>query len=371
MEGAAQAGVPVRWLGSRDVRGLLENSLKPEEFFYRSTDRLFGSTRPAVRGACKAAEHLADMLRLIREARLSGAAAIHFQWSVMPDYDQRCWARLKVLGIRVLYTAHNFVPHDAGLGDRERYGKLCRLADRVLVHSRGTGLDLERGMGVSQSRIRIVPHPALKIPGPDITSPEAALIVRQWGICDDDKVVLLSGAIEHYKGPDLALEVMPRLVGRMPGTKLVLAGTAGRRMRDWLAERARTMGLPKEAVSLTGHLSNRQMKALVSRANVCIFPYRDISQSGAIMSALGEGKPLVAFDVGGLGQAVENGRNGFLVPGGDIGAFSDAVATVLGDRVLSRKMAAGSRELANERFSPRDCFLRNLEVYRELLDEEA
>lgn len=365
LEGSAGIDFSMRWLGSRDVRGLLGDRARPEEFFYRLTNAIFRQRRPLVRSMAKAVEHLFDMNRLVGQTK--AAAVAHFQWSVLPAADLRYWERIKRAGSGLAYTVHNLLPHVARPGDRERYRMLYQAADRLLVHCPATRNELVEQFEIHPAKVRIVQHPILTIPAPDPTDEEVLEVAGRSGLGERDKVALLFGSIELYKGPDLALEMLGHIAGRVKRAKLVLAGNIEPALARMLQRKAAELGVYRRVVLLSRFLSNSEMKAIIKRADVCIFPYREISQSGAIMTALGEGRPLVAFDVGGLGMAVEHGGNGFLVPPLDINAMAAAVSEIMENDGLSAKMASKSMKMAKDDFSPRACFLQNLSVYQEFI----
>jgi glycosyltransferase involved in cell wall biosynthesis len=368
MSGAAESGVNLWWIGSEDVRQLLDRAdPRPEEFFYRMTDRLFRRRRPAIRSLIKGAEHVSDMLRLSRHAEQRGIKVVHFQWSAVPALDIWFWRRLKNKGIRIVYTAHNLLPHRERQGDRERYRRLLRIADRIIVHSGRTGAELVDLFDVPPSSIRMVPHPALAVPGDAPGADRVQATAAAYGIGPKDRVLAAFGSVEPYKGTDLAILMMPKLLAMVPEARLLIAGPASGAIAAEIAKMVDTSRLGRAVIPALRYIPNADLKSLFQRADVCIFPYRSISQSGAIMTALGEGRPLVAFDVGGLPQAIEEGGNGHVVPQGDLAAMAEAVAKILRDPEISRRMGKRSRELAKTYFGREACFLRNLGVYRELL----
>ena len=72
-------------------------------------------------------------------------------------------------------------------------------------------------------------------------------------------------------------------------------------------------------------------------ATVALFPYRpEIDQSGALLRALGAGVPVVAYDVGGLGEPVRRFGAGRVVPAGDVDALTEAARELLDDPQRAR-----------------------------------
>jgi len=72
--------------------------------------------------------------------------------------------------------------------------------------------------------------------------------------------------------------------------------------------------------------------------------------SNAIVESLAAGVPVVATDVGGNREAVESGKNGFLVPPDDTEALARALKTILSDDSLRERMSQVARVSA-QRFS--------------------
>ena len=66
----------------------------------------------------------------------------------------------------------------------------------------------------------------------------------------------------------------------------------------------------------------------------------------SILEAMAAGLPVVATDVGGVAEAVENGETGFLVPAADPGALARALERLVSNAVLRRRMGAAGRARA-------------------------
>ena len=63
-----------------------------------------------------------------------------------------------------------------------------------------------------------------------------------------------------------------------------------------------------------------------------------------ILEAMAAGKPIVATDVGGVADAVQNEKTGFLVPVGDVEAFAAALVRLASDAELAARMGRAGRE---------------------------
>ena len=108
-----------------------------------------------------------------------------------------------------------------------------------------------------------------------------------------------------------------------------------------------------------GYLSNDRLRAAFQRHDVLAFPsrYRLEGHPGAIIEAFGAGLPVIASDLPGPSEIVEDGVNGLVVKTGDAAAFAAAMTRLAADRELRRRLAEGARESADgfdqERVLPR------------------
>ena len=71
----------------------------------------------------------------------------------------------------------------------------------------------------------------------------------------------------------------------------------------------------------------------------------------AVIEAMAIGLPLVAFDVGGASQSVEDGKTGYLIPPGDVSQIIDAVLRLVSDPSLRDTMGRKGRRRAESQFT--------------------
>jgi L-malate glycosyltransferase len=103
-----------------------------------------------------------------------------------------------------------------------------------------------------------------------------------------------------------------------------------------LLEIAKDLDLRKE-IHFTGHVTN--VKEYVKNADMCCLPATSNEGfSNGILEAMSAGKPVVATDVGGNAEAVENGANGFIVPAGDFIALAAAIEKLIKNQSMRLKM---------------------------------
>lgn len=165
-------------------------------------------------------------------------------------------------------------------------------------------------------------------PAPDPSAPNATTVV-----------VGCVGAVEHRKGVDLWLRV----------AELLLATAAPGSLRFvWVGEGEPPAGAAaRPDVEFTGHCANPS--AAMAAFDIMTLPSRDDPFPLVVMEAMLLGKPVVAFDVGGVAHQV--GDAGVLVPPEDVAAFAREVAGLVTDVRRRRELGRRGSERASTVFS--------------------
>jgi len=91
----------------------------------------------------------------------------------------------------------------------------------------------------------------------------------------------------------------------------------------------------------------------------------------SILEAMRAALPIVASDVGGVGEAVTHGENGFLAERGDWGAFQQGLERLLIDEALRIRMARKSRSLFKERFTEEQMLRKTFNLYRDVISSRV
>jgi len=110
---------------------------------------------------------------------------------------------------------------------------------------------------------------------------------------------------------------------------------------------------------------------LYALMDVCVLPSHREGFPRAPMEASAMKVPCVVTDIRGCREAVEHGRNGLLVPLGDVQALADAIIELLTDQEKARRMGEEGRRMALERFDERLVFEKVKAEYARLLREKG
>jgi glycosyltransferase involved in cell wall biosynthesis len=166
------------------------------------------------------------------------------------------------------------------------------------------------------------------------------------------------GRLSAEKGYDVAV----RALAELPGATLVIVGDGPERAA--LTELAQELGVA-DRLQIVGWTDEPRrylsgFDAFVLSSRVEGFPL-------APLEAMLAGLPVVAADVGSVGEAVLDGETGFLFPAEDAGALAERLRPVLDGPELSSRLGRRGREIALEQFTSQAMARAFEELYREIL----
>jgi Glycosyltransferase len=146
---------------------------------------------------------------------------------------------------------------------------------------------------------------------------------------EDDRCILFWGRILPYKGLNVLLAAFSRVLKEIPDAKLIIAG-------DGETEK---ISLKQENYELYNRLlSTNEIIKLNKRSAVIICPYLSASQSGIPMTTFLFGKPIIASNVGGFQEIIEDDKTGLLVEKNNPKQLAEAIVKLLEDTNLRKQM---------------------------------
>lgn len=147
--------------------------------------------------------------------------------------------------------------------------------------------------------------------------------------------ILFVGRLVPVKGVAVLLQAFRRLVDLCPDASLTIVGQGGERTK--LESLAVDLGL-KSRIVFTGALTQQEVSAQMSEADVFVLPSFDEGLPVAIMEAMAAGVPVIATAVGGTPELVEDRITGQLVEAGDVEQLTQAMAACLIDPLPALEM---------------------------------
>jgi glycosyltransferase involved in cell wall biosynthesis len=238
-----------------------------------------------------------------------------------------------------------------------------RAVDAVAAISGGVA-DSLTAAGVARDRIAIVPSGVdTEHFRPPSDSERAA--ARAWLKVRDDQVAIGTvGALEARKGHRTLIEALaqPNRDGSRPASSALRCFIAGDGpLKEDLAAAIRSHGLDDQ-VRLLGAIDDPRQ--VLHALDIFAFPSRQEGLGVALLEAMASGLPAVASRVGGIGDAVEDGRTGFLVAPDHAAQLHDGIMRLAAEPATRETFGAAAPRRIVERFSMPAMARATLALYR-------
>ncbi len=194
--------------------------------------------------------------------------------------------------------------------------------------------------GVPDSHIEVI-VPGIEMPS-ELPSPDVRAAARaRWGFSSDEFVIGHAAAFTHEKGQDVALQAALLLAPRLPRARMLLAGDGPQRTNPEIAELARqTSGIAQ----LPGFVDD--LNQFYAALDLYIMPSRSEAWGLTALRAMAYGLPVIASNVGGLPEAIEHEKSGWLVPPESPEALAGAILDAASDPARLCQFGRNARERA-------------------------
>lgn len=284
-----------------------------------------------------AMDHRSDAIAAMLDRRLRiPAVASFFGWTNFPATSLR--GRLYPLVDKFLMRRlRRVIVDSAYVGTRTRLPK-----DRVAVIP--NGVDLERfNPDTVQGRFK-----------------------TDWFGREDVTVVGLIGRIHPNKGIlDLA-RAAAKLCPRFPNLRFVVLGGTPPGFEAYQAEiNALIAETSLQDRFLVTNVESREIPAAIASFDITTLPSYMESLSYVMLESMAMRRPVISAKVGGHGELIEDGMNGYLIASGDVDALADRIATLAQDPNLRAQIAHAARARIEEQYSTAAMVARTRAVYEE------
>jgi len=239
-------------------------------------------------------------------------------------------------------------------------------SDRVIACSAYMREQVSDIFGVPEGQVVVIPNGIDPEDLPEVEQTELDRLRSEFA-APEERLVLLIGRLVYEKGFQIALEAMPALIGRVPGTRFLVAGSGTHEQE--LRSQAEELGLVEQGTFL-GWIGDDVLHQLYRIADVCVVPSIYEPFGLVALEAMASGCPCIVADTGGLREVVPHGEVGLRFRTRDPEALGRMMEQVLTDASLRERLVAEASEHVL-RFDWNDVARRTAEVYEELTEERA
>ncbi|MEN9560446.1 MAG: hypothetical protein RLZZ502_1657 [Pseudomonadota bacterium] len=204
--------------------------------------------------------------------------------------------------------------------------RLIRAADAVTCICNGLRDDILARPGVDAEKISIIPN-AVNIEQFKYLSPRDTLLEMQYDL-KGAYVLGFLGSYYAYEGLDLLIHTLPILKNSIPNVKVLLVG--GGPQEETLKQLAQELDV-SDRVIFVGRVPQKEVPQYASLIDLMVFPRYPMRLTETVtplkpLEAMAQGRLVLASDVGGHRELIEDGDTGWLFAAGNAG---DLVTKIL------------------------------------------
>ena len=231
-------------------------------------------------------------------------------------------------------------------------------SDLILCVSKYTKNEIiDRVDGIETNHIKFLPN------GVDINRffpvENTSGFLNRYNIPENSNIILTLARIIRRKGHDTVIKCLPSLIKKFPNIQYVIAGPHRKKdtYLDELKLLAKELSVENHIV-FVDYIPDSDLNEIYTRSQVYVMvsrTYNDIGDSEGFgitfLEANACGCPVIGSNEGGIPDAVENNKNGLLVPADDIKSLTKAIEKFLEDQSFRRKIIDQGIERVNNDFT--------------------
>lgn len=244
-----------------------------------------------------------------------------------------------------------------------------KLCDRIIVLSNSMKQQVIRKYGVSSHKIQVI-YNGVEIE--KFTQPDKENFAKEKQHISERFVIGYVGTFYKWQGVEDLARSFSSVVKRRDDVRLLMVGEGPEfeNVKNIIGE----LDIGNK-VTLTGSVPPDEVPYYIGAMDIFIVPRPSTSETETavplkVLEAMAMGKPIVATNVGGLAEVIEDGVNGILTEPGNTGQLADKILSLVDNESLRREIGEKSKQKAKE-FNWEHSSMKLLSLYNELSDSGA
>ncbi|WP_031434976.1 TIGR04063 family PEP-CTERM/XrtA system glycosyltransferase [Methylomarinum vadi] len=242
-------------------------------------------------------------------------------------------------------------------------------ADAVTTICEGLRNDII-GRGVPANKITVIPN-AVDIDKFSFGQPANQELRKELDLTGC--VVLgFIGSFYAYEGLPLLLEALPKILRHQPEVRLLLVG--GGPQEELIRQKTKELGLGRHVV-FTGRVPHDQVQEYYNQVEIFVYPRLPMRLTELVtplkpLEAMAQGRLVVASDVGGHKELIDDRKNGYLFKADDVDALADTLLNLLERRSEWESVRERGRKFVEQKRNWPGSVANYENIYRRLVDQK-
>lgn len=274
--------------------------------FFKYSNRL---KRSKTRSIIRLIEYIWAYIRIIKDVYKNNYDAIHYQWMLCYPIDYFFLNIMKKRCKKIVYTAHNVLPHIAGTKKYNELKRIYEKVDIIIVHGNSIKEEFLKYYPELIDKVKIEYHGEYY----HMSTRYNAELIPEWletTIKHYDKIVLFSGNIFFNKGIDMLVNVWIKYF-KETNNLLIITGEQSTKYPEY-DKLNHTIENCRNIIRFTQYVDSELFNYIASSCDIMILPYRHASMSAVVFTAACFKKTILTTDVGSIKEYLEVGKDSFL-----------------------------------------------------------
>lgn len=319
----------------------------------------------------KPLSYILSLIKILFFSISSKPNIVHIQWFKLPVFDYYFYYLLKIFNpkTKLIHTAHNVLPHTPRKNDKKNYIKLYNLVDSIIVHTENSQEELNILLKTkdSENKVVVIPHGLLSYPIDETLVNEKIKSLDFLHLKNGKIVFSCLGYQNHYKGIDIVVDLWLNSPKFRNNNKIILL-IAGKGYIPRLNEIQQL----ENTYIINNFLDDITFLSYLKLSDVILLPYRKISQSGLLLTAMNYKKPVIASNIGGLKDPFKFGKIGWLIESYNSMELNDVINSIIEEpQILTKiKTDANLWNLIEKHYSWTEIQDKTFKLYAEVLNNK-
>ena len=164
------------------------------------------------------------------------------------------------------------------------------------------------------------------------------------GVSQDQVLVLWQGILRPYKGVPFLLDAWKQVQAATGRACLAIVGSGDEEQIKGIHEQVAALGIASSVRLELRFVSVEELADFYLAADILVYPYSEITTSGALMTGIGYGKAIVASRLPAFDHLLRNGDNAMLISYGDVEDLVQTLLRLIGEPRLRLRLGESAQE---------------------------
>lgn len=313
----------------------------------------------------RALRFIRGLLKSLFDSRRNRVHIVHYHFFHSSPLELLCILFAKIFRFKIVITTHDVESFSSG--SSSFIGKInYKFADRIIAHNKVSKRELIDKLGIDPNKIDIIPHGNyIKAVNSNISREKA---IDALGLKEHDCYYLLFfGQIKEVKGLEILIEALPEILKEHKKVKVIIAGRPWKNDFSPYINRIKQLGLEEHFVLHISYIADELVDYYFNAADIVVLPYKRIYQSGVLLKAMSYRKAVIASNLDGMMEIINDCQNGFLFESEDSHSLAKCVIRVLNNPEELSKVGQEAFETVKIKHDWDNIALRTVSTYKKIL----